>query len=212
VIQLFRAGQEKKVSILINQDATYMQVDIHSLILMCIDNVISNNDDCTFERLVHECFINYPKVFSLFRYPQWPDSNKLDRPLRKLREKGFIVGSPKLGFLLTEDGKHQVSRIRKVLALQKPVKPKQRILKGKERNFIAYIKSGELYQRFENDKHGFDISEQEFIDLLRGTLETPKRVLKQTLVQYKKLADEIGDVDLLEFLLVCENKMKAILD
>lgn len=191
-----------------NRNENYTQVDIHSLILVCIDNVISNNDDCTFERLVYECFSNYPKVFSLFRYPQWPDSNKLDRPLRKLRERGYIVGSPKLGFLLTEDGKHQVSRIRKTLALQKQTKPKQRILKGKERNFVEYIKSGELYKRFENNRNSFDISEQEFIDLLRGTLETPKRVLKQTLVQYKKLSDEIGDVDLLEFLLTCEVQMK----
>lgn len=200
------------MSILNNQDTTYTQVDIYSLILVCTDSVISNNDDCTFERLVCECFTNYPKIFGLFRYPQWPDSNKLDRPLRKLRERGFIVGSPKLGFLLTEDGEHRVSRIRKALALQKQIRPKQLILKGKERNFVAYIKSSELYQRFENDKHGFDISEQEFIDLLRGTLETPKRVLKQTLIQYQKLTNEIGDVDLLEFLLACEDKMKALLD
>lgn len=200
------------MSTLNNRNENYTQVDIHSLILVCIDNVISNNDDCTFERLVYECFSNYPKVFSLFRYPQWPDSNKLDRPLRKLRERGLVVGSPKLGFLLTEDGKHQVLRIRKTLALQKQTKPKQRILKGKERNFVAYIKSTESYQRFETDRNSFDISEQEFIDLLRGTLETPKRVLKQTLVQYKKLSDGIGDVDLPEFLLACEVKMKAFLE
>jgi len=200
------------VSTLNNRNENYTQVDIHSLILVCIDNVISNNDDCTFERLVYECFGNYPKVFSLFRYPQWPDSNKLDRPLRKLRERGLVVGSPKLGFLLTEDGKHKVSRIRKTLALQKQTKPKQRILKGKERNFVAYIKSTELYRRFETDKNSFDISEQEFIDLLRGTLETPRYVLKQTLVQYQKLSNEIGDVDLMEFLSKCEVKMKILLD
>ena len=200
------------MSTLNNRNENYTQVDIHSLILVCIDNVISNNDDCTFERLVYECFCNYPKVFSLFRYPQWPDSNRLDRPLRKLRERGYIVGSPKLGFLLTEDGKHRVSRIRKTLALQKQTKTKQRILKGKERNFVEYIKSGELYKRFENNRNSFNISEQEFIELLRGTLETHKRVLKQTLVQYKKLSDEISDVDLLEFLLACEVQMKEFID
>ncbi|MBA7582061.1 hypothetical protein ES708_23981 [subsurface metagenome] len=194
------------------ENEAYTQVDIHSLILICIEDVISSKSDCTFERLVYECFANYPKVFGLFRYPQWPDSNKLDRPLRKLRERGLIVGSPKLGFSLTEDGKHKVSRVRKTMTLQKQTKPKQGILKGKERNFVAYIKSTELYQRFEKDRNSFDISEQEFIDLLRGTLETPKRVLKQTLVQYKKLSDEIGDVDLSEFLLACEVKMKTFLE
>jgi hypothetical protein len=195
-----------------NKNEAYTQVDIHSLILVCIDNVISNNNDCTFERLVYECFTNYPKVFSLFRYPQWPDSNKLDRPLRKLRERGLIVGSPKLGFLLTEDGKRKVPGIRKNIVVQRQTKPKQGILKGKERNFVAYIKSTELYQRFEKDRNSFDIREQEFINLLRGTLETPKHILKQTLGQYKKLSNEVGDADLLEFLSACEVKMKLFLD
>lgn len=191
---------------------TYTQIDIHSLIIVCIDNVINNNEDCTFERLVYECFTNFPKAFSLFRYPQWPDSNKLDRPLRKLRERGLIVGSPKIGFLLTEDGRHQASRTRKMLEHQITVKSTPRVLKGKERNFVAYVKTHELYQRFIHDKSNFDLTEQEFIDLLRGTLETPKRVLRQNLAQYEKLAEEFRDADLLEFLKTCKSKMKPLLE
>ena len=179
---------------------------------MCIDNIVMNNEDCTVERLVYECFANFPKTFSLFRYPQWPDSNKLYRPLRKLRERGLIIGSPKIGFLLTEHGKHQVARVRKMLEHQVELKPTPRILKGKERNFISYIKSSELYQRFEYDKFNFDLTEQELIDLLRATLETPKRVLRQNLAQYKKLVGEFGGSDLQEFLAVCETKMKSLLD
>ena len=199
------------MSILENHETMYSQMDINSLLLICIDNIITNSDDCTFERLVYECFTSYPKVFSLFRYPQWPDSNKLDRPLRKLRERGLIVGSPKMGFLLTEDGKHQVATVRKALERQIKIKPTRRILKGKERNFVAYLKSTELYQSFRNDKYNFDLTEQDFIDILRGTLETPKRVLRQTLSQYKNLAEEISDIDLQEFLLACEDRMRRLL-
>ncbi len=195
-----------------NDETSYMRADIHSLIMICIDNIVTNNEDCTFERLVYECFTNFPKIFSLFRYPQWPDSNKLDRPLRKLRERGLIVGSPKVGFLLTEDGKHQVVTIKKALDRQVKIKPAPRTLKGKERNLIAYIKSSELYQKFINDRHDFQLTEQDFIDFLRGTLETPNRVLKQTLVQYKNLAEQIGDVDLQQFLMTCEAKMETLLN
>lgn len=179
---------------------------------MCVNTVISNNDDCTFERLVYECFVTYPKVFGLFRYPDWPDSNKLDRPLRKLRERGSIVGSPKIGFLLTEDGKHQVARVRKALKSNTIIKPTRRLLKGKERNFVAYLKSSELYNKFIEDKHDFELNEQDFIDILRGTLETPSRVLKQTLAQYKKLAKEVGDTDLQGFLSACETRMGRLLN
>jgi hypothetical protein len=191
---------------------TYTQIDIHSLIIVCIDNVINNNEDCTFERLVYECFTNFPKAFSLFRYPQWPDSNKLDRPLRKLRERGLIVGSPKIGFLLTEDGKYQVSRARKMLEHQIKVKSTPRVLKGKERNFVAYIKTNELYQRFVHNRSNFDLTEQEFIDLLRGTLETPKRVLRQNLAQYERLAEGFRDIEMQEFLKACKSKMKPLLE
>ena len=191
---------------------TYSQMDIHSLILICIDNVIRNNEDCTFERLVYECFTNFPKAFSLFRYPQWPDSNKLDRPLRKLRQRGLIVGSPKIGFLITEDGKHQLAKARRMLEHKTEVSPTPRVLKGKERNFVAYIKNNELYRKFMHDKSSFDLTEQEFIDLLRGTLETPKRVLRQNLAQYERLAEELRDVELVEFLKTCESKMKPLLE
>jgi hypothetical protein len=195
-----------------DKETTYTQMDIHSLILICIDSVIGNNEDCTFERLVYECFTNFARVFSLFRYPQWPDSNKLDRPLRKLRERGLIVGSPKIGFLLTEDGKHQVTKARKMLEHQIKVKSTPRVLKGKERNFVAYIKTNELYQRFVNNRSNFDLTDQEFIDLLRGTLETPKRVLRQNLAQYERLAEEFRDIELREFLKACESKMKPLLE
>lgn len=194
-----------------DKEVTYTQMDIHSLILICIDNITVNNEDCTFERLVYECFTNFSKTFCLFRYPQWPDSNKLDRPLRKLRERGLIVGSPKIGFLLTEDGKHQVARAKRMLKHGAKFKPTPRVLKGKERNFVAYIKSSELYERFEHDKFNFDLTEQEFIDLLRATLETPRRVLRQNLAQYKKLAEEVGDISLQEFLVTCEAKMKSLM-
>jgi len=116
-----------------------------------------------------------------------------------------------MGFLLTEDGKHQVARVRKALERQIKIKPTRRILKGKERNFVAYLKSTELYQSFRNDKYNFDLTEQDFIDILRGTLETPKRVLRQTLSQYKNLAEEISDIDLQEFLLACEDRMRRLL-
>jgi hypothetical protein len=195
-----------------NDETSYMRADIHSLIIISIDNIVTNNEDCTFERLVYECFTNFPKIFSLFRYPQWPDSNKLDRPLRKLRERGFIVGSPKVGFLLTEDGRHRVVSIKKSLERQIGPKRAPRMLKGKERNLVVYIKSSDLYMKFKNDKHDFELTEQDFIDFLRGTLETPRRVLKQTLVQYKNLAEQIGDVDLQQFLLTCEAKMGNLLN
>jgi len=47
----------------------------------------------TFEHLVKECFDRFPESFSFYRYKNWPDSLKLDRPIRKLRRNyGYIKG------------------------------------------------------------------------------------------------------------------------
>ena len=70
----------------------YLNFSKADLIILGIYSIQKNNEVCTFERLVAECFTKFPKVFSFKRYPQWPDSLKFDRALRTLRQKGFLVG------------------------------------------------------------------------------------------------------------------------
>ena len=105
----------------------YKNRSINSLILFSIYSVIEGDEDksssspsaaarenkekCTFERLVKECFTLFPKTFSFSKYPQWPDSRKLDRPLRFLRRKKLILGDPKTAFSLTKSGKKIVEEI-----------------------------------------------------------------------------------------------------
>ena len=74
-----------------------------------------NNAECTFERLIKKCFDLFPKVFGFSKYPQWPDSRKLDRPLRTLRNRRFITGGPKMVFSLTKEGKKKSLEIIKIL-------------------------------------------------------------------------------------------------
>jgi len=50
------------------------------------------------------------------------------------------------------------------------------------------------------------MSEPEFRNLLRCTLETPLRVLKQNLEYYKKLAEAYDEKELIDFLLLCERR------
>lgn len=84
---------------------SYQKARITDLILFGINSVIENKEKCTFERLIKECFNLFPKAFSFSQYPQWPDSRKLDRPLRTLRKRKLITGDPKTFFSLTKTGK-----------------------------------------------------------------------------------------------------------
>ena len=80
------------------------QIPIPELILFSIYSVTSGREKCDFERLIKECFTLYPETFSFSKCPLWPDSRKLDRPLRTLRQRKLIKGDPKTLFSLTKTG------------------------------------------------------------------------------------------------------------
>lgn len=83
----------------------YKDKPINDLILFGIYSLNEKKEKCTFEKLVRECFTLFPKAFSFLQYPKWPDSRKLDRPLRTLRKRKLITGNPKTTFSLTKSGR-----------------------------------------------------------------------------------------------------------
>jgi hypothetical protein len=92
----------------------YKSKPINDLILFSIYFITEKKKKCTFENLTKECFSLFPKVFSFSKYQKWPDSRKIDRPLRGLRNKKLIKGNPKTFFSLTKTGRKaaiQISRI-----------------------------------------------------------------------------------------------------
>jgi hypothetical protein len=88
---------------------------VEDLILFCIHSVVLNSEQCSFERLIKECFILFPDAIRFTRYPIWPDSRKLDRPLRALRNEKLISGDPKTYFILTKTGEDRAGAVSKIL-------------------------------------------------------------------------------------------------
>jgi hypothetical protein len=90
------------------------KVGINNLILFSLYSLSEKKEKCTFERLVKECFYLFPKIFSFSTISKWPDARKLDRPLRTLRRKKLIEGSPKNTFSLTKTGREAAESIVKI--------------------------------------------------------------------------------------------------
>jgi len=199
----------EKINKIVYDEKIYKNVGLENLILYGIYLTSEGGENCTFEKLVAECFSQFPKVFAFKRYPEWPDSLKFDRPLRKLREKGMIVGNIKDFFSLTEFGKQKVIEIENTLKKVNVIFHKKR-KDSQERSIddrlIAYLKDSDSFKKYINDPSNFSISEPEFRKLLRCTLETPLRVIKQNLKYYKKLANSYKEEELFNFLLSCEKQ------
>jgi len=98
-----------------NKVKDYKKFSVPDLILFCIHSIISNSEQCSFERLVKECFTIFPDTLKFIRYPIWPDSRKLDRPLRALRDEKLIIGDPKTYFILTKKGEERAAVVSKGL-------------------------------------------------------------------------------------------------
>lgn len=184
----------------------YTKVNMHDLILLGIYYVTKKGETCTFERLVAECFNKFSRVFGFKRYPHWPDSLKFDRPLRTLRKKGFIIGSPKISFRLTKFGEKRVEEIlnqfKKGSVLEKDKKTKN--VRSADDKLIEYVKESQLYKDFLKNPENFIISEPKFRELLRCTMETPDRIIKQNLEYYKNVAEEYRETKIKDFLTRCE--------
>ncbi len=97
----------------------YRRVSLNELILFSIFSVAEKKEKCTFEELIKECFILFPKGFSFIGFPKWPDSRKLDRPLRSLRKRKLITGNPKTFFVLTKAGKKIAEEVAKIFRQRK---------------------------------------------------------------------------------------------
>jgi len=107
--------EEKRVY---DQDL-YSKLSINNLILFSLYSLRESKQKVTFERLLKECFSLFPKAFSFSEYKKWPDSRKLDRPLRTLRKKKLISGNPKSYFSLTKSGKKLAEELGKILRQKK---------------------------------------------------------------------------------------------
>jgi hypothetical protein len=101
------------------EEDLYEKVSINDLIVFSIYQVKEKKEKCTAERLIKECFVLFPRAFSFSQYPQWPDSRKIDRPLRSLRKDKMINGTPQADFSLTKEGEKRAGDLNKVFKQRK---------------------------------------------------------------------------------------------
>ena len=93
-------------------------IGIENLIVFVLYS-FSKQGESKFEDLAKNCFSNFPKIFSLKKYPKLLDTRKLDRPLRDLRKKGLVSGNPESFFSLTLKGKKLAEELTKALRQKK---------------------------------------------------------------------------------------------
>jgi len=152
------------------------------IVLLCIDSVLKKTKKrCTFGELVKECFKTHPTLFALTDIPKWPDTLKLDRPLRTLREKGYISGSPVTYYTITNFGYKVVNSLHEK-SPSKITGLKLKATRSPDLMFLQQINKSEDFIRYSTMKTHFIPNNMRIRELMKFTLETPNR----TVVNYLK--------------------------
>jgi len=192
-------------------ETAYSSIGLDQLLTYAVDRVLARGEDCTFENIVFECFTKFPLKFGFERFPQWPDSARVNKSwLRCRTDKGWIVGNVKSGFKLTPAGKIVAGQVTRQLEGDEGV---TRLASGRTRSreaaAVRYVKETPLFKSWQANRDEFTIGFPEFVALLNATLETPRRVLRQNLHFYKESAMAVSDGAVRSFLEDCESNLES---
>jgi hypothetical protein len=192
----------------------YKNIGLDQLVVFSADRIIKSGEECTFERLVYECFTLFPEVFGLLRYPDWPDSSRVNKSwLRCRTDKGWLAGTTKEGFRLTQKGKEIAKDTMEKLASSKKINfgkaKKTKSTRERHEAIIYFIEESIVFKKFAANLAD-TITESEFITFLGGTLETPKRILRHNLNLYINAIELYKKQEMVEFLNFCKERIIKI--
>jgi len=185
----------------------YSKLTLEKLIIFSILSVLRKKEESTFERLVKESYMLFPESFKFYRYPEWPDSLKLDRPLRDLRKHRYILGNPKKAYFLTKLGEKYALIVEKelgntLLFMQKPTVAVGR----KEKKLLDYLKSSPEFQKYLLKGMDFNIEKAQIIKLSFSTMDTPSKSVIKNLESLRDLSKASKEKDIEDFLSFCIEK------
>jgi len=181
----------------------YMKIGLDDLVTVALYFILEGGETPTFERLVGECFQNFPQRFSLLGYPQWPNAAVINKSwLRCRTDKNLLTGNVAGGFNLTPKGKLLVEKT--LARLNAKPKSGMGFKKGDKQTMsgrvVERIEKSPAYDKFQKTKSMDDITEYETSDLFYATMESnPETLLKNYEIMLQHLQNYDRE-DLVEFI------------
>lgn len=173
---------------------------LEELILLVIDSIVKSKKKCTFDQIVKRGFDLFPAAFSLTEFPEHPDSLKLDRPLRDIREKGLIKGSPTTFYSMTDFGKAVLDKIKAKYRPRENTGQEKKTTRSPALITLVRIKRSQDFRHFLKKRGDFKPNNMRIRELLRFTLETPEREIRNYLEYLKNFAEERNEEPIIAYL------------
>lgn len=199
----------------------YIDLLLTDLVLYSLFSLTTKGVEGTFENLVAESYELFPKKFSLPGYPEYPDSRRVEREIRRMSgglpsegSSGLVKGNLKTNFNLTENGLNKLTEIQQKLKTdvrdEKAIKKMKSDKRGKIGRIIDQVQNHMLYKEYLQKENKTDIPEHLLRDLLFATMETSKENLREKMKILMDYCDDSGRNDIKEFLMFCRMKNPRI--
>jgi hypothetical protein len=184
------------------EPAQYLDLSQDHLVAVALWFLLHEKKETSFENLVAEAYLSFPKRFQLEGYPQWPNAHVVGKAWVRCRtDKKWMTGSASAGFELTPFGERVAEKILSKLQSKKSGKATER--RGSRQTISARVvlavESSPAYAKYKSGDVG-SISEYEFCELLYCTLESTPETVNKNFEVVRQNVSEYGRKDLFNFL------------
>ena len=187
----------------------YCNLDIDRLVVYVLFYLEGNSIQLTLENIIVGAFRLFPCKFSLFGFPEYPDSARVEKSLWRSRgkERQWIGGKTRQGYSLNRRSYMIAEHVMKDLEIKSGIKRSSRGNKRLRRweKIIMEIEKSSAYKKYIDDRTD-SITESEFCYVLQGTLDSPKEILNENLLTLKTMAKDLDNQEIERFLYILESK------
>lgn len=198
---------------------TYLSVPLAKLAIIGIFLLEESEVEASFDNTVVVLYRLFPEKFKLVSFPEHPDFIRVDNTLRlDCRRAHYIIGNRVQGFRLTEHGRtvaqDTLASLRRGVSSEEEKETIGKFARNRATKLIKSVMMSEAYRKFKEKKTS-EIQQYDIVDLLHGTLDSDREVLKSNLDQLRFYAGKLEPLreyhehasDVLQFLSYVELKL-----
>ena len=185
----------------------YSSIDLDHLLIYVMAKMEENQICLSFPNMTISAWKIFPKKFSIFGWPKYPDSSRISTGIWHLKDKGkrWITGTNSQ-YLITEKGRREVE-IAEQLLKQPPTKRKYHSKTRKQDKLLIQVKKTAAYIKYIDKEK---ITQFDLYDMLQCTLDSSKNVLKENYDALLVLALDAKSKEMIDFLNVIKENFEEI--
>lgn len=193
----------------------YENIDLDRLVVYTLSLLEESKVPLYFDFITVGLFRLFPLKFSMANFKQYPDTNRINKALRRLtdqKRKGWATGNVENGFYLTALGHEMAKQVTTLLENyneRKNHKIKVSRSRGKSsKDDVLEIRLSEAFKKWHSDEN---INYHELFAFLKAAPYTPKSLLASRLECLKISAAASKDKEVSDFLSYLEKRFNNLL-